>query len=82
MAATDEGERDLERGRDLRERIEHHNYLYHVLDRPEISDAEYDAMLRELVELESLHPELATDDSPTRRVGGLPSAAFAPVRHE
>ncbi|MDP2872468.1 MAG: NAD-dependent DNA ligase LigA, partial [Bacillota bacterium] len=47
-----------------------------------ISDAEYDAMLRELVELESLHPELATDDSPTRRVGGLPSAAFAPVRHE
>jgi len=45
------------RVRDLRERIEHHNYLYHVLDRPEISDAEYDALLRELASLEGQHPE-------------------------
>lgn len=70
------------RARELRERIEHHNYLYYVLDRPEISDAEYDGLLRELAELEARHPEVAVADSPTRRVGGQPSAAFAPVRHE
>jgi DNA ligase (NAD+) len=66
---------------ELRERIEHHNYRYHVLDDPEIPDAEYDRMFRELEALEASHPELATEDSPTRRVGGAPVAGFATVRH-
>jgi hypothetical protein len=58
-----------------------HNTLYYVLDRPEISDAEYDTMFRELVELEEQYPALATPDSPTQRVGAPPLAAFAAVRH-
>jgi DNA ligase (NAD+) len=65
----------------LRREIDRHNHLYHVLDRPEISDAEFDELYRELVELEEQFPDLATADSPTRRIGGPPSAAFAPVRH-
>lgn len=69
------------RAEELREQLHHHNYRYHVLDDPEISDAEYDAMLRELIALEDEHPELATPDSPTRRVGGPVSDAFAPVTH-
>src|SRR2546425_982235 len=55
---------------DLRQKIEYHNYLYYVRDTPEISDAEYDRMFRELLELEKAHPELASPDSPTQRVGG------------
>ncbi len=66
----------------LRERIEDANYRYHVLDDPDIPDAEYDAMMRELEALEAEHPELATPESPTQRVGGTPSSAFLPVRHE
>ena len=54
----------------LRKKIAHHEYLYHVLDAPEITDAEYDRMMRELLALEAAHPELVTDDSPTQRVGG------------
>jgi len=69
------------RAAELRRLIEHHNRLYYVLDAPEISDAAYDALLRELERLEHDHPELATADSPTRRVGAPPAAAFAPVRH-
>ncbi len=65
----------------LREALERHNYLYYVLDQPEITDAEYDAMFRELVELERTHPELARPDSPTQRVGAEPLSAFAAVRH-
>ncbi|MGH2793512.1 MAG: NAD-dependent DNA ligase LigA [Actinomycetota bacterium] len=66
---------------ELRRELDRHLHLYHVLDRPEISDAEYDVLYRELVELEEQHPELVTQDSPTQRVGGPPSEAFAPVRH-
>jgi DNA ligase (NAD+) len=66
---------------ELRAEIDRHNYLYYVLDRPEISDAEYDRLYRELVELEERYPELRTPDSPTQRVGAPPAEAFAPVRH-
>jgi len=65
----------------LRAEIERHNRLYYVLDAPEISDAEYDALFRRLVEIEDAYPELCTPDSPTRRVGAAPSTRFAPVRH-
>ena len=65
----------------LREQIEHHNYQYYVLDAPTIPDAEYDALFRELQELEAAHPELLTPESPTQRVGGQPLTAFATVRH-
>ncbi|HEY8515134.1 MAG TPA: NAD-dependent DNA ligase LigA [Candidatus Binatia bacterium] len=65
----------------LRAAIHHHNYRYHVLDDPEISDAEFDALLRELRALEEEHPELRTPDSPTLRVGGAPQERFAKVRH-
>ena len=65
----------------LREAIETHNRNYYVLDQPTISDAEYDALFRELQALEQEHPSLVTPDSPTQRVGGGPLAAFAHVRH-
>jgi DNA ligase (NAD+) len=70
------------RAEKLRAEIERHNRLYYQLEAPEISDAEYDALLRELQALEREHPELVTPDSPTRRVGAPPLDAFAPVRHE
>jgi len=72
----------LERVQTLREEIQHHNYLYYVLDAPEIPDAEYDRLLRELQKLEEQHPELITPDSPTQRVGAEPLKQFAEVRHE
>ena len=59
-----------QRARRLRQELNHHNYLYHTLDRPEISDDAYDALFRELVDLEEHFPELRTPDSPTRRIGG------------
>lgn len=65
----------------LRRELNFHNYRYHVLDSPLISDAEYDRMMRELQSLEAEHPELATPDSPTRRVGGEVSERFVRVRH-
>lgn len=65
----------------LRAELEHHSSQYHVLDTPEISDAEYDHLFRELVDLEAAHPELQTPDSPTQRVGGEPAANFTKVRH-
>ncbi|HEY8368152.1 MAG TPA: NAD-dependent DNA ligase LigA, partial [Thermodesulfobacteriota bacterium] len=70
-----------ERAAELREAIEYHNYRYYVLDDPEISDAEYDRLLRELETIEREHPELAEPDSPTQRVGAKPSERFEPVRH-
>ncbi|MEK7285235.1 MAG: NAD-dependent DNA ligase LigA, partial [Chloroflexota bacterium] len=70
-----------ERVADLRQRIERANYEYHVLDAPTISDEAYDALLRELTDLEERHPELVTPESPTQRVGAPPSTRFAPVRH-
>src|SRR5262245_55432937 len=66
---------------ELRQKLEYHNYRYHVLDAPEISDAEYDRMFRELLELEKEHPELASPDSPTQRVGSEPLARFAKITH-
>ncbi|MEE4407584.1 MULTISPECIES: NAD-dependent DNA ligase LigA [unclassified Serratia (in: enterobacteria)] len=66
----------------LRTSLRHHEYQYHVLDAPEVPDAEYDRLMRELRELESAHPELITADSPTQRVGAAPLAAFDQVRHE
>jgi DNA ligase (NAD+) len=66
---------------DLRLRIEKANYEYHVLDRPSIADEAYDALMRELRTLEEKHPELVTPESPTQRVGAIPSDRFAPVAH-
>ncbi|MBT8096644.1 MAG: NAD-dependent DNA ligase LigA [Woeseia sp.] len=66
----------------LRREIDAHNYRYHALDDPQISDAAFDALMRELQELEGKHPELVTDDSPTQRVGAAPIAAFGTVQHE
>jgi DNA ligase (NAD+) len=67
---------------ELREQINHHSYRYHVLDDPDVSDAEYDELVRELQKLEEQYPELVTPDSPTQRVGGTPvGELFAPVRH-
>jgi len=66
---------------ELKEQINHHNYRYYVLDAPEVSDGEYDELMRELIEIETAHPELVTPDSPTQRVGGEPSESFVPVRH-
>jgi DNA ligase (NAD+) len=65
----------------LREKIRHHEYLYYVLDQPEISDAEFDKLMRELKDLEAEHPELLTPDSPTQRVGGKPREGFVKVAH-
>ncbi len=65
----------------LREKIEHHNHCYYVLDAPEITDAEYDALFRELASIEKAHPELDDPNSPTRRVGGEPAEGFTPYDH-
>ncbi len=66
---------------ELREQIRYHAQRYHAEDAPEISDAQYDALVRELEALEAEHPELASDDSPTQQVGAAPSQLFAPVVH-
>jgi DNA ligase (NAD+) len=65
----------------LRNEIRHHEHLYHVLDAPEISDAQYDALMNELKRLEAAHPELITPDSPTQRVGGKPAEGFPRAPH-
>lgn len=65
----------------LRSQIEHHNHRYYVLDDPQISDAEYDRLLRELVDLETRYPSLAVPDSPTQRVGAAPLEKFETLRH-
>ena len=65
----------------LREKIRHHEYLYYVLDNPEISDLEFDKLMRQLKDLEAEHPELITADSPTQRVGGKPREGFVKVPH-
>jgi DNA ligase (NAD+) len=69
------------RAADLRREIDHHAYRYYALDSPEISDAAYDALVRELEQIEAAFPQLVTPDSPTQRVGAPPSETFAPVRH-
>jgi DNA ligase (NAD+) len=65
----------------LREKIRHHEYLYYVLDQPEISDLDFDKLMRQLKDLEAEHPELITPDSPTRRVGGQPREGFVKIQH-
>src|SRR5918996_3196787 len=69
------------RAEELRAQIEYHNYRYHVLDEPEMSDADYDKLVRQLTDIEERFPELITPDSPTQRVGATPSDLFAPVEH-
>ncbi len=69
------------RAAELRKAIDQNAYRYYVLDDPELADAEYDALVRELIAIEESYPELVTDDSPTQRIGAPPSDAFAPVGH-
>ena len=69
------------RAEKLRSLLHHHSYRYYILNRPEISDAEYDLLLNELKALEAAHPELITPDSPTQRVGGAVAEGFASVQH-
>lgn len=78
MTKTEAGERAEE----LREQIRRHDYRYHVLDDPEISDAEYDRLKNELLAIEETYPDLVTDDSPTQRVGGEPQDELGTVAHE
>ena len=66
---------------ELAQQIEEHRFRYYVTDAPTISDGEFDALMRELEAIEDAHPELRTPDSPTQKVGGAPSATFAPVNH-
>src|ERR1700692_3641319 len=78
MAAAKDSERKIEA---LRKKIRHHEYLYYVLDNPEIRDAEFDKLMQQLKDLEAAHPELVTPDSPTQRVGGKPREGFVKVPH-
>src|SRR5450756_604315 len=66
---------------DLRNTLRRHEHLYYALDQPEVSDAEYDALMNRLRDLEAQHPELVTPDSPTQRVGGKPREGFVKVSH-
>ncbi|HEX4978730.1 MAG TPA: NAD-dependent DNA ligase LigA, partial [Acidimicrobiales bacterium] len=74
-------DKPAERADELRAALRHHNRLYHELDAPEIADAEYDELVRELRAIEEQHPELRSPDSPTEHVGSAPSTAFAPFAH-
>ncbi len=65
----------------LAQEIEEHRFRYYVTDAPTISDGDFDVLMRELEAIEDAHPELRTPDSPTQKVGGAPSATFAPVTH-
>lgn len=78
MADLDEIKKRIEQ---LRAEINHHNYRYYVLDSPEISDAEYDELMRELKQLEEQYPQFLTSDSPTQRIGAAPVEAFGVVEH-
>ncbi len=71
----------IDEAEDLRKALRRHEHLYYVLDQPEISDAEYDALMNRLRDLESQHPEIVTPDSPTLRVGGKPREGFVKVEH-
>ncbi len=78
---TDKPDKFSAEAESLREQINHHNYCYYALDAPEVTDAEYDVLMRRLEALEKAHPELLTPDSPTQRVGVAPSEKFAAVLH-
>ena len=71
----------VKRIEELRAEIRRHEHLYYVMDKPEISDAEFDKLMKELKALERDHPELVTADSPSQRVGGKPAEGFQKVRH-
>jgi len=82
MRANRVEEKNITEGiEDLREQLHHHEHSYYVLDQPEISDAEYDRLMRRLQELETERPDLVTPDSPTQRVGGKAREGFVKVRH-
>src|SRR6266508_6554408 len=81
MAKTEDLDRVQARVEELRQLINYHSYRYHVLDDPEIADAEFDALFQELLALEMDHPELASPDSPTQRVGAGPLDRFGTVEH-
>src|SRR5579884_1572184 len=78
MPAVKDVEKKIE---SLRDKIRHHEYLYYVLDQPEISDQEFDRLMQQLKDLEAERPDLITPDSPTQRVGGKPREGFVKVRH-
>src|SRR4030042_819977 len=78
MAELDQAKQRIEK---LRAEINNHNYRYYVLDSPEISDAEYDELMRELQGLEEENPQFLTPDSPTQRIGAAPLEAFGVVEH-
>jgi DNA ligase (NAD+) len=78
MPAVKDAENKIEA---LRDKIRHHEYLYYVVDQPEISDLDFDKLMQQLKALEDEHPELVTPDSPTQRVGGKPREGFVKVRH-
>jgi len=78
---TKPDKKTIDRAKTLREELHRHNYLYYVLDQPEVSDAEYDRLFDELASLETKFPELVTSDSPTQRVGAPPLEEFKTVRH-
>lgn len=81
MRQAVEHQRNVEQAEKLRAELRRHEHLYYVLDRPEISDLEYDALMRRLQEWEGEHPDLITPDSPTQRVGGKPREGFTKVPH-
>ncbi len=78
--SVDESPDPQQQAESLREAIRHHERLYYVLDSPEITDSQYDELVRELQNLEREHPELITPDSPTQRVGGKPREGFQKAR--
>ena len=80
-AANAKGESPAQRAEELRAELRRHEHLYYVLDAPEIGDAQYDALMNELKQLEAAHPELRSADSPTQRVGGKPAEGFQKVAH-
>ena len=81
MATTNIPDSITQQAEQLRGVLNHHNYRYYALDSPEVSDAQYDDLIRELRAIEAAHPELVTPDSPTQRVGAAPAEGFAQVEH-
>jgi DNA ligase (NAD+) len=79
--ATKPNQNPAQRAEELRAELRRHEHLYYVMDAPEVTDAEYDALMNELKRIEAAHPELLTADSPTQRVGGKPTEGFQKVRH-
>src|SRR5215467_2567871 len=78
MASTTAAEKRI---KELTEQLNHHNHLYYIESRPQISDRDFDKLMAELIELEKAHPDLAQPDSPTQRVGGDVQTALKPVKH-